>query len=102
MPITAEGRPRRAANPPPPHLPPSRLLEPNTPASLDAGGGAIGTDSGVGGSADGAAATSAEGQGQGGGGEQVGGDSQGQILLETMVEALGPEFDREEQVRSFS
>ncbi len=97
MPITVEGRPRRAVSPPRPRLPPSRLLEQKSPGSFDASGGA---GSGVGSSADGVASTNAEGQGRGDGGEHVGGDEQGQTLLETMIEALGPEFDREEQVRS--
>ena len=85
MPISADGRARRAASPPSPSLPPSRLLLKSRPASLDAGCAA---SSGAGG----------ERPTGGGGGDNEGGH-QTQTLLATMVEALGPGFDRQEQVR---
>eukprot|EP00752_Nemacystus_decipiens_P003513 g3241.t2 len=104
VPISAHGRARRAASPPPPSLPPSRLLLKPIPASVDAGHGY------------GHAASSVDGLGiasttvaNGAGGKNPGGvgwaeEEEGQptrTLLASMVEAMGPGFDCKEQV-SFS
>lgn len=98
MPISADGRARRATSPPPPPLPPSRLLLKPRPASLDAGRGASSGDcSGV---TSGANANGAVGESPGGGeGDREERGQQNRTLLASMVEALGHGFDCEEQVR---
>lgn len=68
VPISTEGRVCRAVCPPPPALPPSRLLEPSAKCGSD--------DAGSG----------------------TGAAARDETLLKSMVEALGPEFDAKEQV----
>lgn len=100
MPISADGRARRAASPPPPPLPPSRLLLTPRPESLDAGRAASSCDcSGI------ASPTMANGAGGKCSGGEEGGEEGGQqtrTLLASMVEAMGPGFDCQEQVRDLS
>lgn len=92
VPISTEGRARRAASPPPPSLPPSRLLKPK-PLSLDVGRGATKPAShvGSGGMGDCPGGVRVH-EGAGTGGQQT------RTLLESMVEALGLGFDIKEQV----
>ncbi|CAM9189791.1 unnamed protein product, partial [Ectocarpus fasciculatus] len=92
VPISAEGRARRAASPPPPSLPPSRLLKPK-PSSLDVGRGATkpASDVGSGGTGD------CLGRGRVHESAGLGGGQQS-TLLESMVEALGLGFEVKEQV----
>lgn len=90
VPISADGRARRAASPPPPSLPPSRLLLKPRSACLEAGRGASSGDcSGI----------SSDAKANGAVGEREEGGQQTRTLLESMVEALGPGFDCQEQVR---
>lgn len=109
MPISPEGRARRATTPQPPSLPPSRLLQPK-PASLDARPGTKRVGSDIGGGAI-RPACSGDGGGGGGGrclagaesewavGEEGRGGQHTGTLLESMIESLGPAFDVKEQVR---
>ncbi|CAB1112580.1 unnamed protein product [Ectocarpus sp. CCAP 1310/34] len=93
VPISAEGRARRAASPPPPSLPPSRLLKPK-PSSLDVGRGATepAPDVGSGGKGDCAGGGRVHESAGTGAGQQT------RTLLESMVEALGLGFDVKDQV----
>lgn len=99
MPISADGKARRATRPPPPALPPSRLLL--RPVSLDAGCAASGGDcSGV---ASTTMANDADGESPaGGGGGKKEGGQQTRTLLASMMEAFGPGFNCQEQVRNWS
>lgn len=98
VPISADGRARRAASPPPPPLPPSRLLLKPRPAPLDAARGASSGDrSGTASSAIAHGASPESLGGVGGGREERG--QQTRTLFASMVEALGPGFDSQEQVR---
>ncbi|CAM9110256.1 unnamed protein product, partial [Hapterophycus canaliculatus] len=111
VPISPEGRARRAMSPPPPSLAPSRLLHPK-PMSLDVRPGAncVGSDissgatrlahsSDGGGERRGGCLAGAEGERTFG--EEGGGGQHTRTLLTSMVEALGPAFDVKQQV-SFS
>ena len=113
VPISTEGRVVQTVDPPPPRLPPSRLLKPANETSRARCGGTLAVSDSIdetplascGGTRGGSSGRGAESGERGGDGGALclgrepgrGGDSQ--TLLSSMVEALGPEFDPQEQVR---